>query len=87
MAYRHFEVFADICPELLDEVLELNYKLCSADYTTMLLRWFRGSHLDYRAYIDKLIQNVVTITVRSEDNRLWYMLMVKRGLLMIVLWC
>ena len=51
MAYRHFDVVADICPELL-EVLELDYKLCSAGYPTMLLRWFRGSHLDYRAYID-----------------------------------
>ena len=76
---------ADICPELLDEVLELDYKLCSAGYPTMLLRWFRGSHLDNRAYIDKLIRNNVTIKVRSEDNRLRYVLVVKRGLLMIVL--
>ena len=71
------DILEHVSPETWDEILDNEEKLESRGYPCAIIRWFSGRFRQYRALLDRLMRNHITVHVIDDFGRSKYMVVVR----------
>ena len=77
MSENVIDILENVSPETWDEILDNEEKLESWGYPCAIIRWFSGSLRQYRALVDRLMRNHITVHVIDDFGRSKYMVVVR----------
>ena len=80
MSGNLLDVLENVSPDIMDEILEFEERCDSGIHPCMIIKRFRGSIQEYRAFLVKLHNEHTTIRVTGNDGESKYMVVIRDGL-------
>ena len=82
MSGNLLDVLENVSPDIMDEILEFEERCDLGIHPCMIIKWFRGSIQEYRAFLVKLHREHTTIRVTGNamvNQSIWLLFVTGYG--------
>ena len=69
MSGNLLDVLENVSPDIMDDILEFEERCDRGIHPCMIIKWFRGSIQEYRAFLVRLHREHTTIPVTGNDGK------------------